>query len=292
MAEEQINITGTWALRAWRRYLDNGTVVYPFGENASGLLIYTSDGYMAVQMLTADRPPLQTDDPIGGSLEERAAAYSSCLAYFGRYEVDGPNVTHKVESSLFPNWSDTIQERPFVCSGGELSLQVRTEDGHLTNEIVWIRSTAYHLDAFLELSVALTGFSRFQLLGTSMAKSYLEVLESTVSRMILSRLFEVFHGLPRDEGRKHALARQILDDTQLGPVARNIIMLWYCGTWTQLPAHWRAANGASPLDETRVVSARSYVAGLQWTLVGAHPAGAREQGFAAWAIPPKVTNDG
>ena len=78
----------------------------------------------------------------------------------------------------------------------------------------------------------------------------------------------------------------ILDDPDLGPVARAIAVLWYCGTWTGLPDAWHARNGAAPGDTTGVVSAAAYQAGLQWTVVGAHPAGARQQGFGAWSTEP------
>ena len=44
-----------------------------------------------------------------------------------------------------------------------------------------------------------------------------------------------------DDQRDAAVASEILDDPKLGPVARNLIMLWYCGTWTALPEDWRQA---------------------------------------------------
>jgi hypothetical protein len=62
--------------------------------------------------------------------------------------------------------------------------------------------------------------------------------------------------------------------------------MWYCGTWTAMPDAWRAAYGASPLDVNRVVSAQAYQAGLQWVAASAHPAGARQQGYGAWATTP------
>jgi hypothetical protein len=136
------DIAGTWILKTWRRFGDDGTLVFPLGEDPSGILIYTEDGNMAVQMLTANRPRLNTDDPVGGDAEERAAAYSSCLAYFGTYKVDGQKVIHNVEAALFPNWSQTFQERPFVRNGNELSLQVIGEDGRLSNEIIWTRKSS------------------------------------------------------------------------------------------------------------------------------------------------------
>jgi hypothetical protein len=133
------DIAGVWRLETWRKHGDDGTLRYPFGEKPLGTLIYTPDGYMAVQMLEAQRATLDTDDALGGTTDERAAAYSSCLAYFGRYEVQGESVIHHVEGSLFPNWSMTTQDRPFVCKGEELSLQVKDENGRITNEILWRR---------------------------------------------------------------------------------------------------------------------------------------------------------
>jgi hypothetical protein len=82
----------------------------------------------------------------------------------------------------------------------------------------------------------------------------------------------------------------ILDDPKLGPVARNIILLWYCGTWTALSEAWRAAYGASPLDTSRVVSAEAYQGSLQWAAAAAHPAGARQQGYGAWSVAPEGTH--
>src|ERR1700757_3320213 len=104
-------LTGAWRLVAWRRIADDGVVTHPLGEDARGLLIYTADGRMAVQMAAADRPTLDTADPLGGDVQARADAYSTCLAYFGSYELKGDTVIHRIEASLYPNWSDQVQER-------------------------------------------------------------------------------------------------------------------------------------------------------------------------------------
>ncbi len=47
------------------------------------LLIYTHDKKMIVQMIADVRQSLNTTDPIGGTEEERAGAYSGNLSYFG-----------------------------------------------------------------------------------------------------------------------------------------------------------------------------------------------------------------
>ncbi|HET9872491.1 MAG TPA: hypothetical protein VFP89_07845 [Propionibacteriaceae bacterium] len=117
-----------------------------------------------------------------------------------------------------------------------------------------------------------------------MTHAYLETVESIVPQRLLDRLFDTFRATPNDPGGRDVAA--ILDDSDLGPVARSVAVLWYCGTWTQLPSEWRARNGASASDITGVVSSAAYQTGLQWTVIGAHPAGARQQGFGAWATAP------
>lgn len=141
-------------------------------------------------------------------------------------------------------------------------------------------------DVFLELSQLLTGFGRVELLGTGMADAYLETLDTVLPAGLLDEILAAFARLPPGAGREAAVASEILGYAKLGPVARNLILLWYCGTWTPLPDAWRAAYGASPLDVKRVVSGQAYQAGLQWTAAKAHPAGARQQGFASWAAAP------
>jgi hypothetical protein len=137
-----LKVVGSWRLVAWRRIVQGGETTYPLGEQATGMLLYTADGRMAVQMLAPGRAPLATSDALGGTEAERAAAYSSCLAYFGTYVVDGDSVVHWVEGSLFPNWSGTTQTRPGELRGIELTLRtppVEGPQGAVVNEIVWAR---------------------------------------------------------------------------------------------------------------------------------------------------------
>ncbi len=141
-------------------------------------------------------------------------------------------------------------------------------------------------ELFLGLSELLTGFGRVQLLGTGMTGDYLAALDEILPTGVLDELLTAYEGLPA-EGDREAAAAAILDDPKLGPVARNVILLWYSGAWTALPDQWRQAYGASPKDTTHVLSADSYQAGLQWVAAGAHPAGSQQQGFGAWALAPE-----
>ena len=138
--------------------------------------------------------------------------------------------------------------------------------------------------SLVKLSAALTGLSPVMLHGTGMTQAYLEKISSIVPATLLDRLFDIFEN--GSETSAPGDLTLILDDPDLGPVARAITVLWYCGTWTGLPDSWRARNGAAPADATGVVSVAAYQAGLQWTVVGAHPAGARQQGFGAWSTEP------
>jgi hypothetical protein len=140
---------------------------------------------------------------------------------------------------------------------------------------------------FLELSTLLTGFGRVQLLGTGMLEDYLSAVAEALPAGILDELLAAYDRLPEGD-REAAAGSEILDDPKLGPVARNVILLWYCGTWTPLPEDWRSVHGSSAMDTHRVVSPESYLAGLQWVAAGAHPVGARQQGYGAWAVPPEA----
>jgi Lipocalin-like domain len=136
-------LAGTWKLVAWRRIAGDGTISYPLGSDARGQLIYTPGGRMAVQITGSNRPPLATGDPLGGDAQARADAYSSYLAYFGSYEVQDESVVHRIEGSLFPDWSSEKQVRPFTFERDELVLRtppMQVSSGTtVVNELAWTR---------------------------------------------------------------------------------------------------------------------------------------------------------
>ena len=138
--------------------------------------------------------------------------------------------------------------------------------------------------SFAALSAALTGFREADLWGTGMVETYLDELFATVGDAIVARLLTAGD----DALRAGELEALVLDDPDLGPVARNVIVLWYLGQWNALPGEWRNRHGASPLDCPRVISADAYAAGLVWRAIGAHPMGAGPPGYGSWAEPPEV----
>jgi len=115
-------LVGTWRLVRWENRDTDGTITYPLGLDAQGYIMYNPDGYMSVLITRSDRPALEAGDMGGGTDEELARAAATCVAYCGRYEVRPGRVVHYVETSLFPNWVGTTQERFLDLKGSLLTL--------------------------------------------------------------------------------------------------------------------------------------------------------------------------
>jgi hypothetical protein len=148
-------------------------------------------------------------------------------------------------------------------------------------------------DEFLGLSAVLTGYSRFRLLGTGQADLYFTTVRDVVGEPVVKELLQAFGRVRKAGGGDEAaleaaLRAEILSDEKLGPIARNVIKLWFVGTWYQLPADWREAHGAHLKDVTFVASPAAYTEGLLWPTIDANPSGAKGPGYGTWAFPPRI----
>ena len=154
-------------------------------------------------------------------------------------------------------------------------------------------TTADQLERFLELSAEVTAFSTFDLQGTGQAEAYLSSVTNVVGEEVLGELLDAY-GRARDEyaddseARARLLYRDIFSSEKLGPIARNIIKLWYAGVWCELPPEWTESFGAVENDVTFVVSPTAYTEGLLWRAIGATPHGAKAPGYGSWAVPPRI----
>src|SRR3954454_3838700 len=151
-------------------------------------------------------------------------------------------------------------------------------------------------DDFLALSSALTGFSVFRLKGTGQAPQYLSTAIEIIGEPTVRALLSTFRFVAGDAGDdqealERGIRRDILSDGRLGPVARNLIKLWYVGTWYALPVEWREAFATTDRDRTFVVSPDAYTEGLLWPAVGANPSGAKPLGYGMWAMAPRIEAD-
>lgn len=147
---------------------------------------------------------------------------------------------------------------------------------------------------FLAFSTVVTGFTKFRLVGTGQADLYFSTLVDVVGEASALELLQAFRRVRDEAGEDEAaldrlLRSEIFSHEKLGPIARNIIKLWYVGAWYQLPDEWREAFGAVEKDTTFVPSPVAYTEGLLWPTIGANPSGAKAPGYGTWSAPPRIT---
>jgi hypothetical protein len=135
-------LIGAWRLVSYEAHSD-GEVLYPLGPDATGYIMYTSDGYMSVGMMAADRTNFASGDLRGATDQENIAAASTYVSYCGKYEYQGDRVIHRIEAALFPNRVGTEQVRYVDLDGDTLTLTTppmsiagKPRDGR----IVWQRT--------------------------------------------------------------------------------------------------------------------------------------------------------
>jgi len=147
------------------------------------------------------------------------------------------------------------------------------------------------LEQFLSLSVGLTGFDRASLLGTGLLEEYYQQITSVIGEAFSQELWGIArqlnaHANGADADLEAAIRRELMASPKFGPIARNIVQLWYWGAWIQLPEAWRRHYGTNPQDVTHFTSAGAYQQGLIWTAMGTHPQGAQQPGFGSWSLEP------
>jgi len=110
----------------------DGEVLEKF--NWIGRLRYDDKGYMSVQLMDSNRQPLEDWE----SSEELKKAFEGYNAYYGTYDVDHEegSVTHHLEGSLFPNWTNIDLKRLFKLFDNRLEL-ITTPRQENDTEVVW-----------------------------------------------------------------------------------------------------------------------------------------------------------
>ena len=150
------------------------------------------------------------------------------------------------------------------------------------------KATTDQLDTFYKLSAALTGFEEIDLLGTGVGQEYLDELLRSAGEEHVKALLAA----AKKAGDSTAeLQKTIWNDAdeRFGPLARNIVLLWYLGSWYPLSESWHKQYrpGFDAVPE-HVVSATAYQEALWAPAVGAHPRGAKPPGFGSWGKAPNL----
>ena len=143
IAQAERSLVGTWKLISIASWTDKGEInKTPLGPNPTGFLSYTSEGRMMVVIAGDGRKPLSVADRVSAPAEERAQAYSTFIAYAGRYTYTGDKVIHHVEVASLQNDVNTDQVRSVKLDGDRLALRTPPilRSGVLeTFELVWER---------------------------------------------------------------------------------------------------------------------------------------------------------
>jgi Lipocalin-like domain len=125
MTTDHNPLLGAWQLVRWEvTYGDNRAPSLPYGIDASGLLVYTGDGYMSACIAAAGRLRLSSASVRSAPPAERLAAFGSYFQYAGRYalrRIDAGRlqVVHTVSHSLNPNFvgSEQVRDVAFGTDG-------------------------------------------------------------------------------------------------------------------------------------------------------------------------------
>ncbi|KNZ31878.1 MAG: hypothetical protein AD742_15230 [Methylibium sp. NZG] len=109
-------LLGSWQLVRWDiTYGDGRRPSLPYGDQATGLIVYTSDGFMSACIAAGGRAPMSSASVRSAPEGERLAAFESYFQYAGRYELRqsaaGLQVVHRVSHALNPNFVGSEQVR-------------------------------------------------------------------------------------------------------------------------------------------------------------------------------------
>jgi hypothetical protein len=136
-------LVGTWKLVSASYTTDKGQVVKDaYGRNPTGFLTYTAEGRMMAIIASDGRKPLSVGDQGTAPVEERAEAFSTIVAYAGRYTVADGKVIHHVEVSVVQNEVNKDKVRTIAkLEGKRVTLRMPGSRGgeKFTGELVWER---------------------------------------------------------------------------------------------------------------------------------------------------------
>ena len=109
-------LLGSWQLVRWAiTYGDGRPPSLPYGDQATGLIVYTGDGFMSACIAAGGRMPMSSASVRSAPVAERLASFESYFQYAGRYEMrqgtEGLQVVHRVSHSLNPNFVGSEQVR-------------------------------------------------------------------------------------------------------------------------------------------------------------------------------------
>ena len=132
-------LIGTWRLVSTEQVREGEAPVFSLGPSPAGMITYTPEGRMQVQLASTIRPPVRT------TIEQQRELLRTYTAYFGTFDVDerAGTVTHHRDGTQAPGERDFV--RTINLSGNRLVLVTPTTvvDGKKRfARITWERMSA------------------------------------------------------------------------------------------------------------------------------------------------------
>jgi hypothetical protein len=97
------DLVGTYRLISAGIERSDGTVEYPYGQDAVGYLVYLDNDRVSWHIMAANRPPFSDSDLLGGTPEENNRAFRTSNGYFGHYRIEGDVIRYDIEVAQVPN---------------------------------------------------------------------------------------------------------------------------------------------------------------------------------------------
>ncbi|MFG1621761.1 lipocalin-like domain-containing protein [Kribbella sp. NPDC049227] len=125
-------LAGSWSLVSYLTCGDDGTIDYPLGKDAVGLLVYSPDAHMSGHLMRSGREPFRTQrtQPVArsGTDAEIRRAFDDIFGYGGSYTVDEERseVHHHLQVCVIPGWEGRTLSRFVDLSDDGAALTLTT----------------------------------------------------------------------------------------------------------------------------------------------------------------------
>ena len=138
-------LVGSWSIDQWRLSVDGQWRAPYLGEGATGLLVYSADGWMSAILMAANRPLLGPAGFVPADPDAKRLASDGYVSYAGRYALEGDEIRHQVEFSLYPDWIGTTLRRRVSWANGRLTLTtppvVSSTGKTIIDELTWKKNS-------------------------------------------------------------------------------------------------------------------------------------------------------
>jgi len=138
-AAAQSPLVGVWTIVSSDTIDASGKRSPTWGPNPRGTLIFAANGRYSVTLASASLPKFASNNRMKGTAKENEAVVHGALSHFGKYTASDKAFTYQIETSTYPNWDGTTQNRPYTLSGDQLKYTTPAASGGGSAELVWRR---------------------------------------------------------------------------------------------------------------------------------------------------------